>query len=161
MAKPLYVQAFEHFQNNHDDPLKAYVAFGLFVDAECKWAGSQPTWPTNSKYKEWFDCGIPHGTSDYYEKATAVLGEFADNIVEQQRATFLEAALKEYKTEVSAAFEQYKAEAAKSEKGFGRGVAEAVAGAAVWTAILIFAAFALKWVYPDIYEVLGRVLGKH
>jgi len=161
MAKPLYVQAFEHFKNNHDDPLKAYVAFGLYVDAECKWAAQQPTWPPNSKYKEWFDCWIPHGTPGHYEKATVVLEEFANNIVEQERVIFLEAALNEYKSFLGAALNEYKIEAAKSEKTFWRGVGEAVAGAAVWTAILIFAAFAIKWVYPDIYEVLGRVLGKH
>jgi hypothetical protein len=150
MAKPLYVQAFEHFKNNHDDPLKAYVAFGLYIDAECKWAATQPSWPTGAKYKKWFECSIPHSTDAHNERATVVLLEFANNIVEQKRANFLEAAI-----------EAYKEEAAKSEKGFWRGVAEALTGALLWTLVLIAAAFILQWFSPDIYEVLGRVLGKH
>jgi hypothetical protein len=150
MAKPLYVQAFEHFKNNHDDPLQAYVAYGLYIDAECKWAASQASWPANSKYKEWFDCYVPHATDSHYEKATGVLLEFANNIVEQERAEFLASALSEFKTE-----------AAKSEKGFWRGVSEAFTGAAFWTIFLIVAAFILRWFDPDIYDVLGRVLGKH
>jgi hypothetical protein len=150
MAKPLYVQAFEHFKDNNNDPLKAYVAFGLYVDAECKWAASQPTWPANAKYKEWHDCSVPYGTAAHNDKATDVLLEFANNIVEQERDEFL-----------AAAIGAYKEEAAKSEKGFGRGVLEALTGAALWTIILIGAAFILRWFNPDIYEVLGRVLGKH
>lgn len=150
MAKPLYVQAFEHFKNNRDNPLQAYVAFGLYIDAECKWAASQATWPANAKYREWFECYIPHSTEAHNEQATEVLLEFANNIVEQERAEFLETAI-----------EAYKEEAAKAEKGFWRGVAEAFTGAALWTVFLIGMAFILKWFNPDIYDVLGRVLGKH
>jgi hypothetical protein len=150
MAKPLYVQAFEHFTNNNDDPLNAYVAFGLYIDAECKWAASQAAWPANAKYKEWFDCSVPHATAAHYEKATVVLLEFANNIVEQERSEFLGTAL-----------DEYKAEAAKSERGIWWGVLEAFTGAAFWTIFLIVVAFILKWFNPDIYEVLGRVLGKH
>jgi hypothetical protein len=111
MAKPLYVQAFEHFKDNNDDPLKAYVAFGLYIDAECKWAESQPNWPANAKYKEWHDCSVPFGTAAHNEKAIDVLLEFANNIVEQEKVEFLTAAL-----------DAYKEEASKSEKGFWRGV---------------------------------------
>jgi hypothetical protein len=150
MPKPLYVQSFEHFKDNHDDTLQAYVAYGLYIDAECKWAASQPSWPTNAKYKEWFECSIPHATPNHYERATAVLLEFANNIVERERAEFLISAL-----------EEFKAEAAKSEKGFWRGVFEALTGAALWTALLIAIGFILRWYNPDIYDVLGKILGKH
>jgi thiaminase len=150
MAKPFYVQAFQHFKEGNDDLLNAYVAFALYVDAECKWAASQSTWPNQGKYKDWFECYIPHSSGSHNEKAIEVLQDFANNIVEQERIEFLAAAL-----------EQYKQEASKPEKGFWRGVAEALTGAALWTIILIGAAFILKWFNPDIYEVLGRVLGKH
>jgi len=150
MPKPLYVQAFEHFKNNHGDTLAGYVAFGMYIDAECKWAESQSSWPSQAKYKDWFDCSVPRGTAAHIEKATDVLQEFANNIVEQERLEFLETAL-----------QAYQAEAAKSEKGFWRGVLEAFTGAAFWTAFLIGAAFFVRWVDPDIYDVLGRVLGKH
>lgn len=150
MNKPLYVQAFEHFQNRHEDPLRAYVAFGLYIDAECKWAASQPQWPANAKYKEWYDCSVPHTTHAHVEKAAAVLLEFANTIVEEKRAEFLAAAIGEYKRE-----------AAHAGKGFWRAVIEAFVGAALWTMFLIVTAFILKWFNPDIYEVLGRVLGKH
>lgn len=150
MAKPLYVQAFEHFTANHDDPLQAYVAFALYIDAECRWAAKQENWPTGAKYRDWFECSVPHTVTGHSDKAIAVLQEFAQNIVEQERVEFLSAALEDYKTE-----------AAKSEKGFWRGVSEALTGAFLWTLILIGAAFVLKWFNPDIYDVLGRVLGKH
>ncbi|WP_298256162.1 hypothetical protein [Bradyrhizobium sp.] len=148
MPKPLYVLAFEHFKNNHGDTLTGYVAFGMYIDSECKWAESQPAWPTHGKYKEWYDCYVPHGIAAHTEKATDVLQDFANNIVEQERVAFLEAALQEYK-----------AEAAKSKKGFWDGVREAFMGAACWTIFLIAMAFVIKLVKPDFYEILGRVLG--
>lgn len=150
MPKPLYVQAFEHFKNNHGDTLTGYVAFGMYIDAECKWAESQVAWPNHGKYKEWFDCYVPHGTAPHIERATDVLQEFANNIVEQQRIAFLEAAL-----------QAYRIEAAKTKKGFWHGVREAFVGAALWTVFLIGMAFLVRWVNPDIYDVLGHVLGKN
>ena len=149
MAKPLYVQAFEYFKSNHGDTLTGYVAFGLYIDAECKWAQSQAAWPNGAKYKEWFDCSVPHGTTAHLEKATDVLQEFANNIVEQERAEFLEAAL-----------QVYRVEAAKSEKGFWRGVAEALVAALIWSILLIVAAIIIKWIGIDIVEVFGRVAGQ-
>lgn len=150
MAKPLYVQAFEHFKNNHDDPLNAYVAFGLYVDAEYKWAEAQQNWPTDRKYKDWYDCSVPHSAATHYEKATEVLQEFANNIVEQERADFLQAAL-----------DSFLEEAGKAEKGFWRGVAEAVTGALIYSGILIVASIIAQRQGIDLVEIYGRLAGHH
>lgn len=150
MAKPLYVQAFEHFKNNHDDPLQAYVAFGLYVDAEYKWAETQSAWPTDKKYKDWYDCSVPHSAATHYEKATEVLQEFANNIVEQERSEFLQ-------TSIDAFLE----EAGKSEKGFWRGVAEATVGAFVYSVLLILASVIIQRQGIDLIEVYGRLSGHH
>jgi hypothetical protein len=148
MPKPTYVDAFQHFKKNNNDALKAYVAFGLYVEAECKWAQSQPTWPTQAKYREWFDVSIPHLANAHNDTALDVLQEFAQNIVDQEKTAF-----------IAAAMTQYKQAAAKAAKSFWDGVFEAFVGAACWTIFLIVMAFVIKWVKPDIYEILGRVLG--
>ena len=150
MAKPLYVQAFEHFKNNHDDPLKAYVAFGLYIDAECKWAESQPAWPTERKYKDWFDCSVPHSTDTHNEKASDVLQEFANNIVEQQKSEFLQDAV-----------DAFMEEAGKSEKSFGRGVSEALLGAFAYSVLLIVFSIIIQRQGIDLIEVYGRLIGHH
>jgi hypothetical protein len=151
MAKPLYVQAFEHFKDsNGNDPLKAYVAFGMYIEAECKWATSQATWPNNARYKEWFDCSFPHTTDTHVEKATDVLQAFANNIVDQEREEFLEAALKEYKDE-----------AAKAEKGFWRRVSEGVTAAFIWSILLIVFSIIIQRIGIDLIEVYQKAAGLH
>jgi hypothetical protein len=147
MPKPLYVQAFEHYKENNDDTLKAYIAFGLYVDSECKWAESQTVWPTTAKYKGWFDCTVPHSTEVNNEQATEVLLDFANNVVEQERAEFLATSL-----------DAYKEEAAKSEKGFLRGVLEATTGAFLYSVLLVVASIIIQRQGIDLVEVYDRII---
>jgi hypothetical protein len=147
MPKPLYVEAFEHFKKNND-VLTAYVAFGLYVDAECKWAEQQASWPTTAKYREWFDCSIPYACESHNHRATDALENFANNIVEEQRTEFLAAALCAYKVE-----------AAKAHKGFVRGVLEATTGALFWSVLLIVVSIIVQRVGIDILETYERAAG--
>jgi hypothetical protein len=76
------------------------------------------------------------------------LQNFANNIVEEQRCEFLAAALCEYKVE-----------AAKSDKGFMRGVLEGTTGALVWSVLLIVISIVVQRVGIDILETYERVAG--
>jgi hypothetical protein len=148
MAKPLYVCAFEHFKNNNEDTLKAFVAFGLFIEAEQKWAASQENWPTEAKYKHYHDCTLPHQAHNYQSGAEDVLVQFANGIVEQERREFLQMAL-----------DQFKQEAAKSHHGFWRGVLEATSGAFVWSVLLIVAAIIAGRLGIDVLGAFERAAG--
>jgi hypothetical protein len=148
MAKPLYVDTFEHFKNNHEDPLNAYVAFGLYIEAECRWASSQANWPDSKKYQTYFDCTIPFSSAIHHDNADKVLVEFANNIVQEKQAAFLQSAL-----------DAYKIEAAKSHKGFLRGVSEATVGALVWSVILIVTTIISHRLGVDIVEAYQKASG--
>jgi len=131
MARPLYVLAFEQFKQKFDgDQLKGLVAFGLFIDAEYKWAGSQPAWPSDGKCKQYHEIQLPHHMAVYDEHADKALLEFADGIVEAHRESVLEAALAAYRTE-----------AAKSHHRWWHGVLEAAGGALLWSIILVAGAY--------------------
>jgi hypothetical protein len=148
MAKPLHVHAFEHFKNTNEDPLKAFVSFGLFIEAEQKWAAAQDSWPTEGKYKHYYDCTLPHQAHNYENGADEVLVQFANEVVEQEREEFLKAAM-----------EQFKQEAAKSHNGFWKGVAEATMGAFVWSVILIVAALIAGRAGIDVLSVFEKAAG--
>jgi hypothetical protein len=148
MAKPLYVDIFEHFKNNHEDPLNAYVAFGLYIEAECRWASSQANWPDLKKYQTYFDCTVPYSTAIHQGNADKVLLEFANTIVQEKQAAFLQGAL-----------DAYKSETAKSHKGFWRGVSEATVGALVWSIILIGITIISHRLGVDILEAYQKASG--
>jgi hypothetical protein len=149
MTKPLYVQAFERFKKDSGDPLTAYVAFGLYIDTECKWAATQTSWPDGEKYKHYHDSTIPVSIEAHNEKAEAVLLEFADKIVEGEHNKFLAAAL-----------DSYKEAAAKSEKGFWQGVGEALVGALAWSILLIVVSIIFQRVGVDVLEVYEKAAGR-
>lgn len=148
MPKPTYVEAFEHFKSNNEDALKAYVAFGLYIEAECKWAELQPTWPTPAKYRDWYDVAIPHTVAAHNDNAIDVLQDFANNIVAQQKAAFL-----------TAAMAQYQQAAAQSKKSFLDGVIEAATGALAWTLFLIVISIIINRAGIDLLEIYGKVAG--
>ncbi len=102
----------------------AFVAFGLYVKAEYKWASAQPTWPTEGKYKRYHACTLPHQAHNYQNDAKEVLVDFATTIVEHEGEQFLKAAIEEFKEEVA------------KGRGFLRGVLEATTGAFVWSVIV-------------------------
>jgi hypothetical protein len=148
MAKPLYVAAFEHFKRSNEDPLKAMVAFGLFVEAEHKWASSQQVWPTEAKYRHYHDCSLPHTAANYANGADIVLLEFANEIVEQKREEFLAEAL-----------EAYRNKAAESHHSFWKGVAEAATGALAWSLALILASIIFHRLGIDVLEAYEKAAG--
>ncbi|HEY4922606.1 MAG TPA: hypothetical protein VII40_21075 [Xanthobacteraceae bacterium] len=149
MAKPLYVLAFEHFKQKHaDDPLKAIVSFGLYIDSEYKWASAQQAWPTDGKYKHYHECSVPHSTDLYDESADKVLFEFVTRVVEEEKHDFLDAALA-----------QYREEAAKSHHKWWHGVLEALGGAVLWSVILIVAAIVAGRLGIDVIGAFERAAG--
>src|ERR1700722_11178417 len=108
------------------------------------------SWPTERKYKHWYECSVPHSAATHYEKATEVLQEFANNIVEQERSEFSQAAI-----------DSFMEETGKSEKGFWRSVGEAITGAALYSVLLIAASIIAQRQGIDLLEVYGRLSGHH
>jgi hypothetical protein len=151
MAKPLYVQAFEHFINkNKDDKLKALVAFGLYIEAEQKWASTQAVWPTEAKHRHYHNCSIPvDGATDHYDEgAESVIFEFVNDVVEFEKEQFLEAAVAAYKLE-----------AAKGRHKWWHGVLEATGGAILWSFILLGGAIFAGRMGIDVIGVFERAAG--
>ncbi len=66
MPKPLHVSAFEHFNNNIDNPIEAIVAFGLFMELERLWTQGETNEPTEAKYRGYHQIYLtPHETERY------------------------------------------------------------------------------------------------
>ena len=153
MPKPLHVEAFEHFTRDiPNDQLLAFVAFGLFMEAERKWADGQPRWPSESKYKGYHqNYLIPHQTEEFRNGAERVLIELSNNVVASQKSEFLNEALARYKNQ--------------AQKGHARfrkwGVAEAVFGAFIWSILLIALTVIAQRNGIDIIDVYKRLAGTH
>lgn len=150
MAKPLHILAFEQFQQKYDgdDKVKMFVAFGVFVESEYKWAAAE-SWPSDARYRHYHDCSIPHNMNMIDESADNVLREFVGDIVDGEKADFVHAAL-----------EAYKEEAAKSH-GWVRGILEATGGALLWSLILLAGAIFAGRMGIDVVEVFQRAAGVH
>ncbi len=151
MAKPLHILAFEHFQQRYDgdDKVKMFVAFGLFMESEYKWAKSEH-FPTEGKYKNYHACSIPHSVDLIDQSADNVLSEFVSDIIDGQKEGFM-----------SAAMDAYKAEAAKSERKWWQGVLEATGGAILWSAILIIGAIVAGRMGIDVLGAFERAAAVH
>ena len=149
MAKPLHILAFEHFQQRYDgdDKVKMFVAFGLFMESEYKWAQSQH-FPTEGKYKNYHGCSIPHSVDLIDQSADNVLGEFVGDIIEGEKEDFMKAAL-----------QAYKAEAAKTERKGWQGVLEATCGAFLWSLILIIGAIVAGRMGIDVIAAFEHAAG--
>jgi hypothetical protein len=147
MPKPTYVLAFEHF-NGNSDPLKAIVAFGLFVESEVKWAQAQDTWPTEAKCKTYHDCQLPHQAEQYQSAADEVLMKFANGLIEQKQAEFLQASIDEFKKE-----------AAKAHHGFWWGVLEGMTAALAWSLLLIITAVIVGRLGIDVLGAFEKATG--
>lgn len=145
MAKPPYVEALEHFKQNTDDPLIAYVAFGLYIDAECKWAASQGEWPAPREVRNYFDCTLPHNGHNYTDKADTVLVDFATNIVEQERHKFVDDAVDQIGEAVK-----------KHTPGFWYGVFQGVFAAFLYSIVLIVAVTIAARQGIDIFEIYQK-----
>lgn len=150
MAKPPHVLAYEYFKQRYDgdDKVKMFVALGLYTDAEHKWASEQSSWPGETKYKNYYDSAIPHSCDFINESADTVLYEFVQGIVEEEKASFMDAALI-----------AYRAEAAKSHHRWWQGVLEATGGALVWSLILIIGAIVAGRLGIDVIGAFERAAG--
>ena len=152
MAKPLHILAFEHFKQRYDgdDKVKMFVAFGIFVESEYKWASSQRIWPTDGKYKNYHDCSIPHSIDLVDQSADSVVYEFVNDVIEEERANFVRSAL-----------DAYKIEAAKSHHRWWQGVLEGTGGALLWSIILIAAVIIAGRLNIDVLGAFERAATTH
>ncbi|HEY4919698.1 MAG TPA: hypothetical protein VII40_06305 [Xanthobacteraceae bacterium] len=149
MTKPIHVQAFERLAEEKPDRLRALVAFALFVEAEFKWANGCNPWPTIPAYQKYHSIQLAdHEISDLEKSADNVLRDFAQEVVEIERAEILDEALK-----------QYRIEAAKPHKSFWKGVLEATVGALVWSLVLILMSIILSRLNIDILEAYKKAAG--
>lgn len=163
MAKPLHVLAFEQFKNNNDDPLKAYVAFGLYIEAEYKWASSLPAWPSDGRYKTYYQCSLPHSVNNYENSADQILIDFANGVVAEHSESFLQQANTEVKEELSQVDDKI-AELRTLVHGirhapWWKGVLEATGGAILWSAILIIATIIAGRLGIDVLGGFERAAG--
>src|SRR5258708_5210920 len=144
MAKPIHVSAFEHFYHSCESHLEAAIAFGLFMESEHKWANGQEVWPTQKKYTDYHSIYLTtHETEGYKENARRLLLEYSNNLVGSERAQFLEAAVRQYRTE-----------AGRGHSAFRKwGVVEAIIGALLWTIILIIASIIAVRFGIDLLEI--------
>jgi hypothetical protein len=139
MSKLLHVRAFEYFSQNIPNELKAFVAFGLFMEAERKWASGQKDWPSETKYRGYHQNYLtPHQTDEYRDAAERVLINFSNNVVAET--------LTQYKGHTK--FRWW-------------GIVEAVIGAFIWSILLIALTIIAQRIGVDILEVYKRLAGVH
>lgn len=139
MAKPPYIQAFEHFKANTNDPLIAYVAFGLYVETEHQWASGLAHWPNQNQCRNYYQHILPHNGHDYTDKADDALVNFANNVVAAERHTFLRA----------------------EERGFWYGVLQGVVAAIIYSAFLLGGSYIAVRQGVDIFEAFRRAYTEH
>ncbi|WP_315806571.1 MULTISPECIES: hypothetical protein [unclassified Bradyrhizobium] len=143
-----HVSTFQRFLARIDDQLQASVAFGLFMEAEQKWAEHNGD-PTDAKYRNYQKQLTEHDIDRFANDANVVLSRFASAAVVTKRAEILQENL-----------ERYEAAAGKGHSAFrGWGVAEALGGAFAWTFLLIGFSFLLKYYGIDLIEVYHKVFG--
>jgi hypothetical protein len=148
--KLLHVIAFEEFRKATPNPLEAMIAFGLFMDSEDKWAKLKQQWPSDETYCGYHEIYLtPHEIQGYIDNAKSVLQQFGGNLVEIERPKFLSQALVEYERAASIGHRRFRF----------RGVLEAVAGAFLWTVILISFAIILARGGIDVVEYYRRAVG--
>jgi hypothetical protein len=147
MPKPLHVSAFEHFNNNIQNQIEAFVAFGLFMESERLWAQEEPNQPTEATYRTYHRIYlIPHETERYKQSATQVLSDLANEAIDGAHVAFLADALHRYRVAASTGHAKFR----------WRGVVEATAGALTWTLVLILFSVILAWQGIDIIEYYQR-----
>jgi hypothetical protein len=149
MPTPLHVAAFEKFNKEIPDHLEATVAFGLFLVSEREWAGGQNTAPTVGDFETFHQHYLtPHEIWRLHQDALGLLAKFGTRLVQAKRVEFLEDAIKQYRLSAAAGHRQFR----------GRGVLEAILGAAAWTIVLVVVSILLAWGGIDILEYYKRTL---
>ncbi len=102
MPKPLHVLAFERFNNNNNNQLEAFVAFGLFMQSERLWALGLPNEPDEATYRNYHNIYLTaHETERYKQSAREVLSKLGNEAIDKAHEVFLEDALDRYETAAS------------------------------------------------------------
>ena len=154
MPKPLHVTAFEHFKDKNPNHLEAMIAFGLFIDAEQKWANGKRPHPESDDYQAYYDVSLSDTHSNFYmSSAREVLLRVSNDLVAAKQSELLAGALKEYQSEAGKDHQKFRI----------NGVQEAIWGALGWTVILLVFSIILAWVNldPIDYYYKARTLFHH
>src|SRR5271165_2954925 len=143
MPKPLHVLAYEQFNNNNNNDIESFVAFGLFMQSERLWALGEPNEPEEETYRtrHHFYLIAPE-TERYKQRAREVLSDLGNEAIDKAREVSLENALNRYETAASAGHAKFR----------WWGIIEATAGALTWTLVLILFSVILAWNRIDIIE---------
>ena len=148
MPAPLHVAALELFNEHIEDRLEAAIAFALFLVSEREWANGRNPRPTEAEYARFHDNYLnPHEINRYHDAARQVLADYGSTLVDAAGHKFLERALANYRRA-----------AARGHRGFrGWGIIEALAGAFLWTIVLIVISIVIKYYGIDLIEVYHKV----
>ena len=134
MAKaktPPHITVFTKFFDSTESRLEALVAYGIFTESE-----------RNGEF---------HKSDSYSDNIEKLFASNRVFCLTEARKALLQAA--------STAVEEKKTEIAKAHKEFrGWGILEALAGAIVWSLLLIGATFLALYVKPDLIEVPKNII---
>lgn len=146
-----HYKAFDKLVKDKARPqqLNALVAFGLYMEAECRWAERFDK-PTDTDCVTYHNNGsMPYFLNQYEDQAQKLLSDFGEAILASNQKKVLASA-------VEGAIEA----AHKTKKAFARGISEAVVGALVWTVILIGITIIAQRVGIDVIEIYKRAAGR-
>lgn len=136
-------------EGRSQQPLTALVAFGLYMEAECRWAEQLSKPPADSDYVTYHTNGsMPHFLHRYQDEANGLLTQFGETLVVSHQKKVISSA-------VEAAVEGVH----KAPKSFVRGMFEAVGGAFIWTAALIVFSIIAQRAGIDLIEVYKHASG--
>jgi hypothetical protein len=138
---PSHVTSFQKINAKITDHLMASVAFGVFMRAESCWLETNE--PNEANCRTYHSMLTDFQIDRIRDDATRILNEYANRIVEEKRAEFLD-------------------EMSRHHKGFRRwGVWEAFLGSFFWTAVLIAVSIIVQRAGIDILEVYKHATGAH
>ena len=127
------LDAYRRFEElSSDDRLRAIVAFGAFLEALDKYANGEPD---AAKVRKYFDLALSQFPQTFFSDADGILADFGNNLIAKTRPAIERAVL-------------------TRDKFRWRGAVESIAGAFLWTVLLIVFSFVLVWTKPDIIQAL-------
>lgn len=140
MPKPAHVEAFEFICEGTQNPIRDYIAFGMFMRSEDSWVSERGTTPTPAEYKRYHENILTaHERGRYREGADKVLANFAATAIQAERTDLL-----------------------KHHRKFrGFGILEAIAGGFLWTALLVVITILAERAGIDLLEIYKRAAGLH
>jgi hypothetical protein len=138
MPAPSHVEAFQLLTGGSQDPIRDYIAFGLFMQSEAAWVAQRPTPPTETQYRNYHQNILtPLERNRFRDGANSVLADFATKAIAAKSSEFL-----------------------KHHRKFRiKGICEAFLGALFWTLFLIGGTILARRAGIDLLEIYKRAGG--